>query len=125
MPPALGVALPVVLVMTRSATGTTVTATLELLLPGTVSVVPAGTLTLAVLVNTPLALPATLTWKVTVATWPLARVLVPLMTDVPAPTAVMPPLVTMPVMVPRPTGRVSVQVALVTVLGPLLPITMV
>ena len=125
MPPALGVALPVVLVMTRSATGVTVMATLLELLARFGSIVPTGAVTLAVLVNTPLALPATLTWKVTVATWPLARVLVPLMTDVPAPTAVMPPLVTMPVMVPRPTGRVSVQVALVTVLGPLLPITMV
>jgi hypothetical protein len=38
---------------------------------------------------------------------------------------VMPALGTMLVMVPRPAGRVSVQVALVTALGPLLAITMV
>jgi hypothetical protein len=87
-------------------------------------VVPAGTVTLAVLVRVPVAPGATLTWKVTVADWPLAKVLVPEMVP-PTAAAVMPALGTMLVIVPRPVGRVSVHVALVTALGPLLPITMV
>jgi hypothetical protein len=122
--PAFGVLLLAVLKMARSATGVTVTATLELLLPGVVSVVPAGTLTLAVLVSTPLALPATLTWKVTVADWPLAKVLVPEI-RLPAAVALIPAVGKILVMVPKPAGRVSVHVALVTGLGPLLTITMV
>ena len=80
--------------------------------------------TLAVLVRVPTAPGATLTWKVTVARWPLDKVLVPLMV-LPATPAVMPALVTTLLIVPRPAGRVSVQLALVTALGPLLPITMV
>jgi hypothetical protein len=124
VPPALGVLVLAVLTMAKSATKLTVTGTELVLLPGVGSVVPTGAVTLAVLVRVPAAPGATLTWKVTVADWPLARVLVPLMV-LPAAAAVMPALGTMLVMVPRPAGRVSVQVALVTALGPLLAITMV
>jgi hypothetical protein len=122
--PAFGVLVLAVLTMDRSATGVTVMATLLELLPGVVSVVPDGTLTLAVLVITPVAVPATLTWNVTVADRPLAKVLAP---EIRLPTAValIPAVGTILVMVPRPAGRVSVHVALVTALGPLLTITMV
>ena len=88
--------------------------------------VPDGAVTLATLVKVPLAFSATLTWKVTVARAPLVKVVVPLIT-VPPPlaVAVIPALVAMLVIVPKPVGRVSVQLAPVTGLGPLLPITMV
>jgi hypothetical protein len=104
----------------------TTTVAVELLLPDVGSVVPGGGVTLATLTWLPLALLATVTWNVTVARAPLARVLLPLMA-VPAPlaVAVMPALGTILVIVPRPAGRVSVQLAPVTVLGPLLTITTV
>lgn len=116
--------LAVVLVIAKSATKLTLIATELELLPGTKSVVPTGGVTLAVLVRVPLALAATLTWKVTVAAWPTASVLVPEIL-LPAPTAVMLPVDTILVIVPKPVGKESVQVALVTGLGPLLPNTMV
>jgi hypothetical protein len=123
-----GVAAPMlaVLVMAKSAVGVTLTVEVLLLLPGVGSVVPGGGLTLATLAKVPLAFRATLTWNVTVARAPLAKVVLPLMA-VPAPlaVAVTPALVTMLVMVPRPAGRLSVQLAPATALGPLLPMTMV
>ena len=103
------------------------TVAVPLLLPGVGSVVPAGLLTLATLLRVPLALAATLTWKVMVAIWPLARVVEPLRA-VPATLAValvMPALVTMLVMLPKPAGRMSLQLAPALVLGPLLPMAMV
>jgi hypothetical protein len=104
----------------------TLTVAVLSLLPGVGSVVPGGGLTLATLAKVPLAFRATLTWNVTVARAPLAKVVLPLMA-VPAPlaVAVTPALVTMLVMVPRPAGRLSVQLAPATALGPLLPMTMV
>ena len=109
-------------------TSARVTATVDVpvLLPGVGSVVPVGGVTLATLVNVPLALDATLTWKVTVARAPLAKVVLPLMA-VPAPLAVADtlPLVTILLIVPKPTGRLSVQLAPTTALGPALPITIV
>jgi hypothetical protein len=124
VPPATGVALAVVLVMTMSATRLTVTGTELLLLPGTGSVVPTGGATVAVLSKVPVAPGATVTWKVMVATCPTVKLLVPEMVE-PAAVPVMLPLGAILVIVPKPVGKVSVQVALVTGLGPLLPITMV
>ena len=97
------------------------------LLPGVVSVVPGGVLTVATLAMVPLAVPATLTWKVTVmvpaggiVTVPL-RVLVPMLK---LPVLAPPPVaLTTLAMVPSPVGRVSANVALVAVLGPALVIT--
>ena len=83
VPPALGVAVLAVLLMPRSATSPTVMVAVPVLLPGVVSVVPGGVLTVATLVIVPLAVPSTLVWKVMVmvpaggiVTVPL-RVLVP------------------------------------------------
>lgn len=123
-----GVADPTlaVLVIAKSAVGVTVTVAVPVLLPGAGSVVPGGGLTLATLVKVPLASKATLTWKVTVARAPLAKVVLPLMAvPVTLAVAVTPGLVTMLVMVPKPAGRLSLQLAPATALGPLLPITMV
>ena len=104
----------------------TVTVAVELLLLGVGSVVPDGGVTLATLTKLPLALLATVTWKVTVARAPLAKVLLPPMV-VPAPlgVAVIPALGTTLVIVPKPGGKVSVQLAPVIALGPLLTITTV
>ena len=104
----------------------TVTVAVELLLLRVESVVPGGGVTLATLNKLPLALLATVTWKVTVARTPLASVLLPLIA-VPAPlaTAVMPALGAILVIVPKPAGRVSDQLAPETGLGPLLTITTV
>jgi hypothetical protein len=129
VPPARGVLVLAVLTIARSADGVTVMLLVPVLFPGTVSVVPGGTVTVAVLTKLPVALPATLTWKVIVATPPLAKVAVPLMVVLPAPetlalTAPVLVLVTA-VMVPSPAGKVSAQLAAVAVLGPLLVITMV
>lgn len=123
-----GVADPTlaVLVIAKSAVGVTVTVVVPVLLPGVGSVVPGGGLTLATLVKVPLASKATLTWKVTVARASLAKVVLPLMAvPVTLAVAVTPGLVTMLVMVPKPAGRLSLQLAPATALGPLLPITMV
>ena len=123
-----GVADPTlaVLVIAKSAVGVTVTVAVPVLLPGAGSVVPGGGLTLATLVKVPLASKATLTWKVTVARASLAKVVLPLMAvPVTLAVAVTPGLVTMLVMVPKPAGRLSLQLAPATALGPLLPITMV
>jgi hypothetical protein len=114
-----------VLVTAKSATGLMVTVTVELLLLGVGSVVPTGLLTLATLATLPLTLAATLTWKLMVARAPLAKVALPLIV-LPATLAlVIPVVVTTLVMVPKPVGRVSVQLAPVTALGPLLAMTMV
>ena len=122
--PATALAGKATLVLTSARL--TVTVAVPLLLAGVGSVVPDGAVTLATLVKVPLAFSATLTWKVTVARAPLAKVVVPLIT-VPPPlaVAVMPALVAMLVMVPNPAGKVSVQLAPVTALGPLLLMTMV
>ena len=123
----LGVALPTlaVLVIAKSATELMVTVTVELLLPGVGSVVPTGLLTLATLATLPEALAATLTWNVMVARAPLAKVVLPLRV-VPATLALVTPVVvTTLVIVPKPAGRVSLQLAPVTALGPLLAMTMV
>ena len=58
VPPAVGVALPAVLTRLRSAEGVTVTVAVPVLLPGVVSVVPGGTLTVATLLIAPEALAA-------------------------------------------------------------------
>jgi hypothetical protein len=87
-------------------------------------VVPGGGATLATLTRLPVALSATLTWKVTVALAPLAKVALPEMV-LPTTLALMPALVVTPVMVPRPAGNVSVQLAPATALGPLLVMPMV
>lgn len=123
-----GVADPTleVLVIAKSAVGVTVTVAVPVLLPRVGSVVPGGGLTLATLVKVPLALEATLTWKVTVARAPVAKVILPLMAvPVTLAVAVTPGLVTMLVMVPKSAGRLSLQLAPSTALGPLLPMTMV
>jgi len=97
------------------------------LLPGVVSVAPAGTLTVATLTMLPVTLAATLTWKVTVTTppagivtEPLRPVAVAVKLVVPAPALTA--LVTL-VSVPRPAGRVSVKLAPTAGLGPALPST--
>jgi hypothetical protein len=78
VPPALGVAVLAVLLMPRSATSPTVMVAVPVLLPGVVSVVPGGVLTVATLAIVPLAVPATLTWKVTVMVPAGGSVTVPL-----------------------------------------------
>ena len=118
--PATGTAI----VTLTSTIAVTVTVTVFLSFTGLVSVVPTGTLTVATLTIEPVALPATLTWKVTLALAPLASVLVPLMV-LPATLPLIVPLVATPVMVPKLPGKVSDQLAATTALGPLLVITMV
>jgi hypothetical protein len=98
---------------------TTVMVAVAVLLPGVGSVVPGGGVMLATLARLPVALSATLTWKVTVALAPLARVVLPEMV-LPTTLALTPALVVTPVIVPNPTGKVSVQLAPTTALGPLL-----
>lgn len=120
----MALALLAILVMARSATGLTVTVAVALLLPGVGSVVPGGGVTLATLARLPLAFKATLTWKVTVALAPLAKVVLPEMA-LPTTTALMPALVVTPVIAPNPVGRVSLQPAPAAVLGPLLVMTIV
>jgi hypothetical protein len=127
VPPALGVAVLAVLLMPRSATSPTVMVAVPVLLPGVVSVVPGGVLTVATLAIVPLAVPATLTWKVTVMVPAGGSVTVPLRVLVPMlklPVVAPPPVaLTTLAMVPSPVGRVSANVALVAVLGPALVIT--
>jgi hypothetical protein len=89
------------------------------------SVVPTGGLMLATLATLPEALAATLTWKVIVARAPLAKVVLPLRVVPTTLALVTPVVVTTLVIVPRPTGKVSLQLAPVTALGPLLAMTMV
>jgi hypothetical protein len=103
---------------------TTAMVAVALLLPSVGSAVPTGGVTLATLARLPVAPRATLTWKVTVALAPLAKVLLPEMV-LPTAAALMPALVTMLLMVPRPAGKVSIQLAPTTALGPLLTMTMV
>jgi hypothetical protein len=115
------------LVTCKSATAMTLAIAVPVLLVGTVSETPGGTLTLAVLVTVPTAEPATATWKV-IVTRPLGgKVNVP---EIPVTVAlkvvvVAPPatwLITL-LTVPKPTGRVSANVAAVAVLGPAFEIT--
>ena len=103
---------------------TMLTVAVAVLLLGVGSVVPGGGVTLATLARLPLAFKATLTWKVTVALAPLAKVVLPEMA-LPTTTALMPALVVTPVIAPNPVGRVSLQPAPAAVLGPLLVMTIV
>jgi hypothetical protein len=125
--PATAVAGRATVVLTSASV--TVTVAVELLLPGVGSVVPAGGVTVATLARAPLALAAAVTWKV-IVTRPNGGIVVEPFKLLPVATklAVLEPaltwLVTL-VKVPRPTGRVSVKLAPVAVLGPALLMTMV
>src|SRR5215467_11425090 len=117
---------PSVLVIARSATRLTVSVAGALLLPGVVSVTPPGTVTVAVLAIEPVALPATVALTVKVAVPPLSRFTLAEMFPLPLAGQLEPALATQ-VQLPmvNPVGAVSVTVAPVTALGPLLVATIV
>src|SRR4029077_9040936 len=125
LPPALTLVTPSVLVIARSATRLTVSVSVALLLPGVGSVTPAGAATVAVLAIEPVALPAPLALTVNVAVPPLSRLTNTEMLPLPL-AGQLEPADAAQVQVPkvRPDGAVSVTVAPVTALGPLLVATM-
>lgn len=97
------------------------------LFPEVGSVVPAGTLTVAVLLNVPDASLAMVAFKVKVAVPPLSRLTVVLMLPEPVAAPQLDPggAVQVQVALVSLTGNVSTTVALVTALGPLLVATIV
>jgi hypothetical protein len=120
VPPTLTAPVLAVLTRLRSADSTD-TETVPVLLVGTVSVVPGGTLTVAVLIRLPEALAATCAWKVTVTLPPEGIVTEPVRpvsvaTKLAVLALALTALTTL-VTVPRPVGRVSAKLAPVAVLA--------
>src|SRR5262249_21123520 len=119
--------------MARLATGTGVSVSVAVLLPGTVSVVPGGGVTVTLLVWLPVAGEAKGTVWVDVRLDPAGRFTVVLSPPVPllAPATLAPPVAepaTNAQLVPlavEPGGSVSTREAALTALGPLLLTTMV
>src|SRR5215831_12579375 len=112
--------------MARSATRLMVSVSVALLLPGVGSVTPAGVAILAVLAIEPVALPATVALTVKVAVPPLSRLTLAEMLPLPL-AGQLDPALAAQVQLPMvsPAGAVSVTVAPVTALGPLLVATIV
>src|SRR5258708_7022607 len=112
--------------MARSATAVMVSVSVALLLAGVGSVTPAGAAMVAVLLMVPLAPPATVALTVKVAVPPLSRLTAAAMLPLPL-AGQLEPAEAAQVQAPkvRFAGAVSVTVAAVTALGPLLVATMV
>src|SRR5512132_372396 len=110
--------------MARSAIRVTVSVSVALLLAGVGSVTPTGAAMVAVLAIEPLALPATVALTVKVAVPPLSRLTEAEMLPLPL-AGQLDPADAAQVQAPkvRLAGAVSVTVAAVTVLGPLLVAT--
>ncbi len=118
---------PSVLVIARSACAVSVSVSVALLLPGLVSVTPAGGVTVAVFDSVPLALPLMVAASVYVIVLPAGRLTVSLM--LPLPLAVKPEAPPVPtavnVSLTIAAGSTSLTVAPITSLGPLLVTTIV
>src|ERR1700687_2522359 len=112
--------------MARSATAVMVSVSVALLLAGVGSVTPAGAAMVAVLLMVPLAPPATVALTVKVAVPPLSRLTEAAMLPLPL-AGQLEPAEAAQVQAPkvRFAGAVSVTVAAVTALGPLLVATRV
>src|SRR5438132_9675011 len=126
LPPALTLVTPSFLVIERSATRLIVSVSVALLLLGVGSVTPTGAAIVAVLAIEPAALPATVALTVNVAVPALSRFTLAAMLPVPLAGQLDPALaaqVQAPIV--KPAGAVSVTVAPMTALGPLLVATMV
>src|SRR5262245_34913261 len=119
--PAVTVRSPVFRTNT-SASATIVVESVALLLPATGSVVPAGAVTVAVLVSVPVAVAATVPVAVKVADDPAARFTVVAMLPVPdgAPQLAPGPALHVQLTPPRSPGKLSATVAPVTPDGPAL-----
>src|SRR5262245_10284014 len=115
--------------MARSARGVSVLVSVALLLAGLGSNTPAGGLTVAVLVNEPVATGLIWTVKVKVTLAPTGRSTVVARAPVPAlgPLTLPPPLLAVVVQAAAvtPAGRLSSTLAPVTATGPALLTTMV
>jgi hypothetical protein len=118
--PGTTVLRPSVLVIDTSAVGVSVSMSLAELLPDVGSVTPAGTCTVAVLVNEPVAVEDTATTAVYVAVAPVARVAVVEIGIEPEAAPQLAPAVATHVHVPdvAPAGRASTTGALTAVDGP-------
>src|SRR5229473_3294657 len=125
VPPGTAVVAPSVLVMLRSACGVSVSVSVAVLLPGVGSVVPAGAVTLAVLLRLPVAEAEMLAVTVNVAVPPFARLTVVLMLPVPLVAPQLAAGAHVQLALLMPAGSASVTVAPVTALGPALLTTMV
>src|SRR5258708_6491446 len=123
-PPAVTLAGPLFAAL-RSACGVRVSVSVAVLLPGVGSVVPAGAVTLAVLVRLPVAEAEMLAVTVNVAVPPFARLTVVLMSPVPLVRPQLAAGAHVQVALLMPAGSVSVTVAPVTPSGPALLTTMV
>src|SRR5690349_541574 len=112
--------------MARLAVTTIVSVSVALLLPGFESVTPDGAAIVAVLAIEPVALLATVALTVKVAVPALSRFTLAEMLPLPL-AGQLDPVLAAQVQLPivRPAGAVSVTVAPVTALGPLLVATMV
>src|SRR5258708_7664052 len=116
-PPAVTLAGPLFAAL-RSACGVRVSVSVAVLLPGVGSVVPAGAVTLAVLLRLPVAEAEMLAVTVNVAIPPFARLTVVLMSPVPLVTPQLAAGAHVQVALLMPAGSVSVTVAPVTASGP-------
>src|SRR2546428_104651 len=118
--------MPSFFVIERSATSLTVSVSVAWLLPGVGSVTPTGAAIVSVLAIEPLALPATVALTVNVAVPALSSFTLAAMLPLPL-AGQLDPTLAVQVQAPivKPAGAVSVIVAPVTALGPLLVATMV
>jgi hypothetical protein len=121
--PELTLVTVALLSMLRSARGVTVMLWLSVLLPGVVSVVPAGVVTVALLMIEPVALPSAVAAKVMVTRPPLGSVVTVPFKTVPVKAALAAPWMLMMLPPVRPAGSASRKVAPSAALGPALLIT--